>query len=127
VAGIIGASGANEFNMTGVAPEATIYAYRVFSCSGYTDLVILYQAMSRAYDDGADIISLSLGASGPWSSTEFSVIASRLAERGKVLTIAAGNDGNSGPLMVTSPATGQDVIAVGSVQKYVWSVKYLMG
>ena len=119
VAGIIGASGANEFNMTGVAPEATLYAYRVYSCYGYTDSVILYEAMARAYDDGADVISLSIGEIGPWSSTEFSVIASRLAERGKVLTISVGNDGRSGPMMVNSPATGKEVIAVGSVQKYV--------
>jgi len=121
VAGIIGASGPNEFNMTGVAPEATIYAYRVFSCYGYSDSVIYYQALARAYEDGADVISMSFGYSGPWSSDEFSVITSRLAERGIVLTVSAGNDGNSGPLMVNRPAVGKEVIAVGSVQKCVWS------
>jgi subtilisin family serine protease len=36
VAGIVGASGKNEFNVTGVAPLATLYAYKVFGCEGGT-------------------------------------------------------------------------------------------
>jgi subtilisin family serine protease len=60
VAGIIGAND-NEYNVTGVAPEASIYVYRVFSCNQYTTNDIVFQAMQRAYNDGADIINLSLG------------------------------------------------------------------
>ncbi|KAH7091708.1 subtilisin-like protein [Auriculariales sp. MPI-PUGE-AT-0066] len=116
VAGIIAASGPNDFNMTGVAPEATLYAYRVFSCPGYTDTPILVDAAIRAYDDGADIITMSLGGSGPFSNDPFAFLTSQLAEKGRVLTIAAGNDGTAGTLMVSSPASGKEVIAVGSVQ-----------
>lgn len=118
VAGIIAASSSNPFNVTGVAPDATIYAYRVFSCFGYTDLVILLEATERAFNDGADIITLSLGQNSPWSTEIFSALASNMAEQGRVLTIAAGNDGNGGPMLISSPGSGKEVIAVGSVQKY---------
>jgi len=34
VAGIIAAQPGNEFNITGVAYGASLYAYRVFGCNG---------------------------------------------------------------------------------------------
>ena len=32
--GIVGANPDNEFDILGVAPNATLYAYRVFGCEG---------------------------------------------------------------------------------------------
>lgn len=32
--GIVGLDGGNEYNVTGVAPEASLLAYRVFGCRG---------------------------------------------------------------------------------------------
>jgi len=32
--GIIGANPGNEYNISGVAYDATIYAYRIFGCNG---------------------------------------------------------------------------------------------
>lgn len=49
------------YNVTGVAPQASILAYRVYSCSGATFDSIILSAMERAYKDGADVINLSLG------------------------------------------------------------------
>lgn len=64
VAGIIGAN-ANPLNFTGVAPSASLAAYRVFGCDGNAQNDVIMAAMIRAYTDGADIISMSLGgASG---------------------------------------------------------------
>ncbi|KAJ7255407.1 subtilisin-like protein [Mycena rebaudengoi] len=115
VAGIVGANPGNEWNVTGVAPGATLYAYRIFGCLGNTDDSIIIDALLRAYNDGADVITLSLGTSSGWSESPSSVVASLIADQGRVLTIAAGNDGSSGPVVVSAPSTGVDVISVGSV------------
>lgn len=42
------------FDIKGVAPEATIFAYRVFGCDsdGRSDIIVA--AMIQAYEDGAD-------------------------------------------------------------------------
>lgn len=64
-----------------------------------------------------DILTLSLGGSDGWTESSSSVVASRLAARGKVITIAAGNDGAFGSWYTSSPGNGIDVISVASVDK----------
>lgn len=59
VAGII-ASG-NE-DLPGVAPNARLRAYKVFGCGDGTTEDIIAQAFIRAHEDGADIITASLGS-----------------------------------------------------------------
>jgi subtilisin family serine protease len=51
----------NFYNITGVAPQASILVYRVYSCSGATFDSLILSAMERAFNEGADIINLSLG------------------------------------------------------------------
>lgn len=58
VAGIIGANG----TIRGVAPQVTLHAYRVFGCVGPTTTDVILAAMERAYQDGADVLNMSLGA-----------------------------------------------------------------
>ena len=60
ISGIIGAND-NEYGVPGVAPEATLHMYRVFSCSGSTTDDIIIQAALRAYSENMDVINLSLG------------------------------------------------------------------
>ncbi|EJD37080.1 subtilisin-like protein [Auricularia subglabra TFB-10046 SS5] len=119
VAGIVGANPGNEYNITGVAYDANLYAYRVFGCTDATSDDILIEAMLRAYDDGMDIITMSIGRSSAWSDEPVSVVASRIAALGTVVTISAGNEGRSGPFFTSAPASGKDVIAVGSVENTV--------
>lgn len=49
VAGIV--AGKTE-GWTGVAPEAELYAYKVFSQAGSTDSATLIESFLRAYEDG---------------------------------------------------------------------------
>ncbi|EJD37073.1 subtilisin-like protein [Auricularia subglabra TFB-10046 SS5] len=121
VAGIIGANPGNEYNVSGVAYEASLYAYRVFGCDGYSTDEILIDSLLRAQSDGMDIITMSIGRTSGWSDEPVAVVASRIAALGTVVTISAGerNDGRSGPFFFSSPATGKDVIAVGSVENVV--------
>lgn len=51
--------------------------------------------MLMAFSDGQDILNLSLGSADGWTETTIAVIASRVADQGKVVTIAVGNDVSS--------------------------------
>ncbi len=62
MAGVIGAND-NEYGVTGVAPQASLYAYRVFSCGGQTTDDIVIQGVLQAYSDKMDVINLSFGKS----------------------------------------------------------------
>ncbi|EAU90898.2 peptidase [Coprinopsis cinerea okayama7 len=116
VAGIIAASGENNWNVTGVAPDATLYAYRVFGCLGFVTDTLIIQAMLRAVKDGVDVINISIGGRDGWTRATGSVVASRIAATGKVVVISAGNEGMSGAFYTSGPANGIDVISVGSVE-----------
>ncbi|KAF8521827.1 subtilisin-like protease [Gautieria morchelliformis] len=116
VAGIIGANPGNQFNISGVAFDATIFSYRVFGCTGTVSDDIIIEALLRGVSDGVDILTLSLGEGDGWTAGMPSVVASRLADMGKILTIAAGNDGAFGSWFPSDPGNGIDVISVASVE-----------
>lgn len=114
VAGIV-AGHSDKF--VGVAPNATILAYKVFSCAGNPTDDILVAAFEKAYFDGADIITCSIGSAGTGFLTDpTSMLASRIAELGVFISIAAGNEGDVGPYFPSSPASGELVTAVASVE-----------
>ena len=56
------------FGLVGVAPEATIGMYRVFGCEGDASDDVIMSAMQQAAENGADIISLSIGELSYWES-----------------------------------------------------------
>lgn len=75
--------------------------------------------MTRAYNDGNDVITMSLGGADGWTEAVSGVVASCIADQGRIVTVAAGNDGQYGSWYASGPGTGLSVIAVGSVDKYV--------
>lgn len=119
VAGIIGADLPNLYNVSGVAPRAEQYHYRIFSCYGSTTNDIVAQAMLDAYDQGMDIINLSLGEGGSWTESMLGVLASRIANMGVPVVAAAGNEGQAGAIYLNNPATGVDAWSIGSVDNTV--------
>lgn len=64
ISGIIGAN-ENIYGVVGVAPEASLYVYRVFGCNGAASDDIVLAAMQKAYDEDMDVINLSLGRPTP--------------------------------------------------------------
>lgn len=114
VAGIVAAL-PNEYNFTGVAPDATLGSYRVFGCSGSAGDDVLIAAFTKAYEDGADIITASIGGVNGWTEEAWSVAVSRIVAAGTPCTLAAGNDGSEGLFYGSSAADGVGVTAVGSV------------
>ena len=97
----------------GVAPEATILAYRVFGCDGSSDVVD--QAINQAVIDGADVINMSLGSPfGGVTDDATSEAAQNAVEAGIIVVASAGNEGPNA-FMVGSPSTAPDVISVAAL------------
>lgn len=115
VAGII-AGDSTTSDWKGVAPKVTLYAYKVFGSNDGTDTATLMDAFLRAYDDGMDVITASVGGRGGFASNPWAVVASRLVERGVVVTIAAGNSGTGGPYYASSGSSGEGVVCVASAR-----------
>ncbi len=110
VSGIIGANGA----VTGVAPEVTFGAYRVFGCEGSTDSDIMIAAMEMALADGMDILNMSIGSAFQWPQYPTAQASDRLVNQGMVVVASIGNSGTSGTYAVGAPGVGKKVIGVAS-------------
>ncbi|KAI8993986.1 subtilisin-like protease [Trametes punicea] len=119
VAGIIGANPGNPFNISGVAFKASINAYRIFGCTGVVGDDIIVEALLRGVSDGNDILTMSLGGPDGWTEGTSSVVSSRIAATGKVVTIAAGNDGAKGSWYTSDPGNGINAISVASLDNTV--------
>lgn len=103
----------------GVAPQANLYAIRVFGCSGSTDVTA--QAIDWSLDpngdndlsDHLDVINMSLGSAYGGLSDTSAVAADNAARMGVVVVASAGNSGDT-YFINGSPGTGQRVISVAS-------------
>ncbi|MEV0623601.1 S8 family serine peptidase [Nonomuraea sp. NPDC050404] len=110
----------------GVAPEARVLSVRVTlengdprrgkQRSGWRDA--LAKGIRYAADQGADVISMSLGGgSGAWEGSASEEEAVQYAiSKGAVLVASSGNDGTAGNRK-NFPAAYPGVIAVGAVDK----------
>lgn len=116
VAGIAVGRSVSGPDFVGVAPEATILSYKVFTAYDGTTEDVLIEAFLMAYKADADIITSSIGGAGGWASDAWAVVASRIAEQGVIITIAAGNDGEEGPYYASDGSAAYNVLAVASVE-----------
>jgi subtilisin family serine protease len=109
----------------GVAPEAQLYAFKVWDVGNSTDDVLV-AAYERAMDpnqdgslsDAVDVLSFSGGVTyGTLNSLEARA-AQRVVDLGTVFVASAGNSGNqaaNGSAYVTgTPATARGVVAVAA-------------
>ncbi|KAH9892693.1 subtilisin-like protease [Cubamyces lactineus] len=119
VAGIIGANPDNPFNISGVAFKASINAYRIFGCTGDVGDDIIIEALLRGVSDGNHILTMSLGGADGWTESSSSVVSSRIAATGKIVTIAAGNDGAKGSWYTSGPGNAINAISVASLDNTV--------
>jgi minor extracellular serine protease Vpr len=110
VAGIVGANG----TLTGVAPRATLYAYRVFGCEGSTLADIMIAAMERALADGANVLNMSIGAAFQWPQYPTAAASDRLVNNGVTVVASIGNSGANGLYSASAPGVASKVIGVAS-------------
>lgn len=117
VAGIVAANGATR----GVAPEASLLAYKVLNDMGTSPASRIIAGLERAAnpdgdpatDDAPDVINMSLGGPGG-PDDPLSQAVNRLVAQGVVVVVSAGNDGSDGYGSVGSPGAAQDAITVGA-------------
>ncbi|MGW5529570.1 S8 family serine peptidase [Streptomyces xanthochromogenes] len=116
VAGIIAGKAAEKGGVTGVAPGASILAYKVMDDAGegYTSDIVagIEAAVDPANPHRADVVNMSLG--GPGDGTDPLGAAATAATRAGVVVVAsAGNEG-PGSGTVSTPAVADGVLAVGA-------------
>lgn len=86
----------NDFEVApGVAPNAKIYAYRVFGCSGSASEDVIVAAMDRAMSDGVDVVNMSLGSPFGRPNEPTAVAANTLSKAGVTVVASSGNSGDS--------------------------------
>ena len=126
-AGIAAAKGTPGTNqVTGVAPDAELGAYRVFGCQGDSTSEVLTTAMERAADDGMDIVNMSFSADFMvFKDYPTAVAAESLAAKGVIVTTSQGNTGETGRWSMSAPASAEHVLAVGSVDNTVETNFYM--
>lgn len=107
--------------ISGIAPNASVYAYKVLNeqGQGYTSwfLSAFEYAMDPDQDgninDRVDIISISAGIPKGSASDLISMAAKQAVDAGITVVAAAGNDGPASNT-ISSPAIVPEVIAVGA-------------
>ena len=104
----------------GVAPQAKLYAIRVFGCGGSTAVTV--QGIDWALDpngdndlsDHLDVINMSLGSNYGSLSNTSSMAADNAARMGVIVVASAGNAGDTYTIS-GAPGAGQRVIATAAV------------
>ena len=118
VAGIIAGSGASSGGRyKGVAPGVSLMNIKVLNNEGYGPASSIMEGIEYAVDNGADIISMSLGGSiwPPDGNDPLSMTANAAVDAGVIVTVAAGNSGV--PFQINTPAVARKVISVGASTK----------
>jgi type VII secretion-associated serine protease mycosin len=112
VAGIIAAHANNDLGMAGAAPGVKILPVRVLDAHGAGTLSALAAGIVWASDNGASVISISLGTTVNDPAIADAVDYS--GSHGVVIVAAAGNDGNTSNSL-EYPAADRGVVSVGAV------------
>jgi len=109
---ILADAGSDGLGIYGVAPEADLFAYKVCGDSGSCWADDIATAIKHASDQGAEIISMSLGG-----DTQSSLIKGAIdyaVEAGVLVVAAAGNDGPDVG-SIDYPGANVKVIAAGAI------------
>jgi serine protease len=114
VAGIAAAATGNGVGVSGVAPGALLMPVKVLDASGSGSTTTIADGIVWAVDNGATVVNLSLGGTGPGSRIAKGGPINRAIryanERGVVVVAAAGNDST----LKASYRAGVDVIVVNA-------------
>ncbi|MEK6871380.1 MAG: S8 family serine peptidase, partial [Nanoarchaeota archaeon] len=111
----VAATAAGNGKLKGVAPNATLYAYKMCDNFGSCPENAIIAGIEQAVKDKVDIISMSLGGRGT-PDEPISQAADTAVDAGVIFVVAAGN---SGPTEQTigCPGCARKVITVGATDK----------
>ncbi|MFI6875712.1 S8 family serine peptidase [Streptomyces sp. NPDC050400] len=127
VAGIVAGRGATDKERAahGVAPDASVYAYRALGPYGSGSTSDIMAAMDRAAADGMDVVNMSLGAAYNDPLSPQSVAADNLVLAGVTTVIAAGNSG-PGTGTLGTPGAAALPLTVGAAQQPITLPSYTL-
>ena len=107
----------------GVAPQALLYAYKVFGRQGSTTFSAVARALERSLDpnqdgsfgDHVDVVNLSLGSPFGLSGDQEPEVeaVNRLSQQGVIVVVAAGNNGNT-HYVCASPGVATRAVTVAN-------------
>ncbi|WP_445069191.1 S8 family serine peptidase [Streptomyces sp. SAS_281] len=128
VAGIVAGRGdtSQERAAHGVAPGASVYAYRVLGPYGTGRTSDIMAAMDRAADDGMDVVNMSLGAAVNDPMSPQAIAADNLVLAGITTVIAAGNSG-PGANTLGTPGAAALPLTVGAHDEPMTLPEYRIG
>lgn len=112
VAGIIAADCGDGVGVKGVAPKSKLIPIKALDNEGNGSYEFIEKALQIVLDLDVDIVNMSLGSSFSPSGTQVHSLIQKIAEQGKIIVCASGNDG----LEVNYPAKYDEVIAVAATQ-----------
>jgi len=127
VAGIIAGS------LNGIAREAQIRAYKVFSSdSGSTSTSTIIKGIEQAVKDKCNIINISIGTDGgaAFDTDPESIVVRNAVDAGVIVVAAGGNEGCRSDLVnfpMSSPASVNQSIGVGATDDSITGVINVTG
>lgn len=121
VAGTVAGIGDGKRSYSGVAPDASLYAIKVFGKAGFTSDAVVIAGLEYSVDpngdldpsDQLDVVNLSLGGAFGQPNILYSEAVRNLSQAGTIVVASAGN---SGPIdyVVGAPGTAADAISVAA-------------
>ncbi|KAJ3107294.1 hypothetical protein HDU97_004433 [Phlyctochytrium planicorne] len=124
VAGIVGANSylvpstspyASPVNFTGVAPEATLGAYRIFGCpADGTGTDVIAKAIYMAAEAGSHVINLSVGGGPAYPDSADSYAAEVVGKSGHIVVASNGNSQAGGLMVNGSPGVSRGGLGIAS-------------
>ena len=103
---VAGSGAASDGLRKGVAPGADLMIGKVLGDGGYGEDSWVLAGMAWAVDQGADVVSMSLGGDADDGTNPLSQAVNELSAGSDTLfVIAAGNDGGTGASTVSSPGS----------------------
>ncbi len=125
VAGSVAGIGDDVVSYSGVAPEASLYALKVFGKEGSTSDIAVIAALEYAADpsetinplDRLDVVNLSLG--GPFGNPKilYTEAIKNLTKAGTIVVASAGNSGDM-QYITGAPGTSDEAISVAASVDY---------
>jgi subtilisin family serine protease len=112
VTGILVAAN-NDIGMVGVCPKAKVMPVKVLNSKGSGNLLDVAKGVVWAVDNGADIITMSLGS--PMKVQQVRKAIQYAAAKGVPTFVAAGNAGNTKEVFY--PANYPETIAIGAIDE----------
>ncbi|KAJ3053662.1 hypothetical protein HK097_003676 [Rhizophlyctis rosea] len=99
----------------GVAPQATLGAYKIAGCPWMATEDSIVAAIYQSQKDGMQVINLSLGNHDPYLGNLIWEAVEAVEKAGVIVVVAAGNNGHAGAYTVSNPASSAKALAVGAI------------